>query len=65
MQTPAAAETHAFPRSEASVVSDIDTHRRGLRTWRGRIAVLALFGLSAAGYALAFFCIDSFTKGGF
>lgn len=65
MQTPAAAETHVFRRGEARISSEIENRRHGLRGWRGRIAVLALFGLSFAGYALAFFWIDSFAKGGF
>ena len=34
------------------------------KSWRGRIAVLALFVISAAGYALAAYAIDTAARSG-
>lgn len=37
---------------------------RSMVRWRGRLAVIALFGISLAGYTLAFLAIDSLAHGG-
>jgi hypothetical protein len=58
------AEEVAFPNTHGDPSRQSGTSDNVVHNWRGKAAVLALFLISAAGYTLAAFVIDTMTKGG-
>lgn len=58
------AEEGAFPQPHGDPSRQTGASDTVVHNWRGKVAVLALFLISAAGYTLAAVVIDTMTKGG-